>query len=75
LGSLSWIDYDLPTASAEGDETANADDAESLGVKDKLESANRQIEALNNRIRELEMQRRSSWALGLSDEPPPGYSE
>jgi len=46
-----------------------------LEAQAKLESAIRQIEGMNNRIRELEMQRRSSWALGRSDEPPPGYSE
>ncbi|KAJ7469982.1 hypothetical protein B0H11DRAFT_2283646 [Mycena galericulata] len=32
-------------------------------------------EMLRARIRELEEQLRSPWALGLSDEPPPGYSE
>ncbi|KAF7290477.1 F-box domain-containing protein [Mycena kentingensis (nom. inval.)] len=31
--------------------------------------------ALSARIRELEGQLRSQWALGLSDEPPPGYRE
>ncbi|KAF8146448.1 hypothetical protein K438DRAFT_1869465 [Mycena galopus ATCC 62051] len=44
-------------------------------VDDRLERAILEIQALNSRIREFEMQRRSSWALGLSDEPPPGYSE
>ncbi|KAJ7146370.1 hypothetical protein C8R44DRAFT_973180 [Mycena epipterygia] len=43
--------------------------------RDRLERAIRQIEALNSRIHELEHQRRSSWALGRSDEPPPGYTE
>ncbi|KAJ7146372.1 hypothetical protein C8R44DRAFT_973181 [Mycena epipterygia] len=42
---------------------------------DKLERAIRQIEALNSRIHELERQRRSSWALGRSDEPPLGYTQ
>ncbi|KAF7330137.1 hypothetical protein MSAN_02463700 [Mycena sanguinolenta] len=63
---------------AAADEQANvydADDSEALGVQDKLEHALQQIEGLKNRIQELEMQRRSSWALGLSDVPPPGYSE
>ncbi|KAF7364894.1 hypothetical protein MVEN_00359900 [Mycena venus] len=32
-------------------------------------------EALTARIRELEAHMESPWALGLSDEPPPGYSE
>ncbi|KAF8129089.1 hypothetical protein K438DRAFT_2000066 [Mycena galopus ATCC 62051] len=31
------------------------------------------IESLQERIRALEDQLRSQWALGLSDEPPPGY--
>ncbi|KAF8204229.1 hypothetical protein K438DRAFT_1819363 [Mycena galopus ATCC 62051] len=58
---------------AEGAWTAptNADQP----VDDRLDRAILEIQALNSRIRELEMQRRSSWALGLSDEPPPGYSE
>jgi hypothetical protein len=33
----------------------------------------RRIETLQERIRTLEDQLRSQWALGLSDEPPPGY--
>ncbi|KAJ7045113.1 hypothetical protein C8F04DRAFT_1343687 [Mycena alexandri] len=44
-------------------------------IYERLERAIGQIEGLNDRIRELEHQRRSSWALGLSDEPPPGYIE
>ncbi|KAJ7458074.1 hypothetical protein FB451DRAFT_1508419, partial [Mycena latifolia] len=40
-----------------------------------LEEANQHNEALQERIRVLETQRRSQWALGLSDEPPPGYLE
>ncbi|KAJ7157248.1 hypothetical protein C8R46DRAFT_422541 [Mycena filopes] len=49
----------------------------SPGVEDRdtLAGAMQQIRDLNDRIRELERQRRSSWALGLSDEPPPGYIE
>ncbi|KAJ6526172.1 hypothetical protein DFH09DRAFT_1188065 [Mycena vulgaris] len=35
----------------------------------------RQNEILQGRIRTLEEQLHSSWALGLSDEPPPGYGE
>jgi hypothetical protein len=46
----------------------NTSDPDSLGGQDKLERAIRQIEGLNNRMRELERQRRS-------DEPPPGYTE
>ncbi|KAF7336400.1 hypothetical protein MVEN_02188700 [Mycena venus] len=34
-----------------------------------------QLRELTERIRELEAQMRSPWALGLSDESPPGYSE
>ncbi|KAJ7157244.1 hypothetical protein C8R46DRAFT_1293782 [Mycena filopes] len=41
----------------------------------RLERAVQQIEELNGRIRNLEHQRRSSWALGLSDAPPPDYIE
>ncbi|KAJ7157243.1 hypothetical protein C8R46DRAFT_1355606 [Mycena filopes] len=41
----------------------------------RLERAVQQIEELNGRIRNLESQRRFSWALGLSDAPPPEYIE
>ncbi|KAJ7615588.1 hypothetical protein FB45DRAFT_864587 [Roridomyces roridus] len=34
-----------------------------------------QIAAQESQIRELQAQLSSPWALGLSDEPPPGYSE
>ncbi|KAJ7757627.1 hypothetical protein B0H16DRAFT_1689619 [Mycena metata] len=50
-------------------------DLNSSGIHERLEQALRQIETLNDRIRELERERRSSWALGLSDEAPPGYIE
>ncbi|KAJ6556831.1 hypothetical protein DFH09DRAFT_1280237 [Mycena vulgaris] len=39
------------------------------------ESTQRQNEILRRRIRELEEQQQSDWAQGLSDQPPPGYSE
>jgi len=72
----SETDHDVrPPAAAGEDSVNNPSDADSLGVQDKLERAIRQIEGLNNRIRELEDQRRSSWALGRSDAPPPGYTE
>jgi len=58
----------LPTS----EEDPGNDALESARLVDKLESAIRQIEALNSRINELELQQ-SSWALELSDEPPPGY--
>jgi hypothetical protein len=72
----SGTDHDVPpTAVAAAEEMPN-DSSDPVGVQDdKLEHANRRIEALNSRIRELELQRGSSWALGLSDEPPPGYTE
>lgn len=33
-----------------------------------------EVAALNARIRELEAQMGSAWALGLTDDPPPGYT-
>ncbi|KAJ7142505.1 hypothetical protein C8R44DRAFT_193244 [Mycena epipterygia] len=42
------------------------------GVVSELRDRN---EALTARIRELEAQMESPWALGLSNDPPPGYSE
>ncbi|KAJ7045110.1 hypothetical protein C8F04DRAFT_1388686 [Mycena alexandri] len=44
-------------------------------IYERLERAVQQIEGLNDRIRELERERRSSWALGRSEEAPPGYIE
>ncbi|KAJ6558853.1 hypothetical protein DFH09DRAFT_1162640 [Mycena vulgaris] len=40
-----------------------------------LEQARHQNQVLQERIRTLESQLQSQWALGLSDEPPPGYLE
>ncbi|KAJ7917139.1 hypothetical protein B0H13DRAFT_340729, partial [Mycena leptocephala] len=68
----SETDQDVPPPPAE-DGSVSPSEPESLGVQ--IEHAIRQIEGLNNRIHELERQRRSSWALGMSDEPPPGYTE
>ncbi|KAJ7757608.1 hypothetical protein B0H16DRAFT_668189 [Mycena metata] len=50
-------------------------DVHSRGNDERLEQAIQQIESLTDRIRELERERRSSWALGISDEAPPGYIE
>ncbi|KAJ7757632.1 hypothetical protein B0H16DRAFT_1537280, partial [Mycena metata] len=58
-----------------GTDEVSADDLNSSGIYERLERAIQQIEGLNDRIRELERERRSSWALGLSDEAPPGYIE
>ncbi|KAJ7433307.1 hypothetical protein B0H11DRAFT_2122412 [Mycena galericulata] len=45
------------------------------GSTDQDPSLRERNEMLTARIRELEGQLKSPWALGLSDEPPPGYSE
>ncbi|KAJ7919380.1 hypothetical protein B0H13DRAFT_2320581 [Mycena leptocephala] len=71
----SAIDHDVPPLAAEDGSVNIPSDSDLLGVQEQLERAIRQIEGLNDRIRELEHQRRSSWALGLSDEPPPGYTK
>jgi hypothetical protein len=71
----SAIDHDVPPLAAEDGSVNIPSDSDLLGVQVQLERAIRQIEGLNDRIRELEHQRRSSWALGLSDEPPPGYTK
>ncbi|KAJ7608753.1 hypothetical protein FB45DRAFT_1067239 [Roridomyces roridus] len=44
-------------------------------VDDRLQRALQEIEALNLRIQEMERQRESDWALGISDEFPPIYTE
>ncbi|KAF7307599.1 hypothetical protein MIND_00554900 [Mycena indigotica] len=44
-------------------------------IEQGLAAAMQQIEQLKTRIRQLESQRRSSWATGRSDVPPPGYYE
>ncbi|KAJ7693067.1 hypothetical protein B0H17DRAFT_1060682 [Mycena rosella] len=43
------------------------------GLASQLEASRARNEALAARICELETQIHSEWALGLSDEPPPGY--
>jgi hypothetical protein len=50
-------------------------DRSGAGSEVDLQQARRQNEALQERIRALEGQLQSQWALGLSDEPPPGYLE
>lgn len=40
----------------------------------QLEAAKERNEMMAARIQELEAQMQSAWALGLSDEPPPGYT-
>ncbi|KAJ7142981.1 hypothetical protein C8R44DRAFT_974429 [Mycena epipterygia] len=40
----------------------------------QLEAAKERNEMMAARIQELEAQMHSEWALGLSDEPPPGYT-
>jgi len=74
--SVSWMSSDS-TAPASAGLDADRRSVDSLGAddRDKLVRAMREIEGLNSRIRELEAQRRSSWALGMSDDPPPGYHE
>ncbi|KAJ7500881.1 hypothetical protein B0H11DRAFT_1994781 [Mycena galericulata] len=66
-------------AMAAASQTTSGSDAMSSsgseGDTGGLEQARRQNEALQERIRALEGQLQSQWALGLSDEPPPGYLE
>lgn len=47
---------------------------ESQDLVAQLEASRQRNELLAARIRELEEQMHSPWALGLSDEPPPGYT-
>ncbi|KAJ7508442.1 hypothetical protein B0H11DRAFT_1965021 [Mycena galericulata] len=74
--SVSGTDYDVPrtvlNAVEEISPASGAGGPESIEAK--LQRAVEQIEALNSRIQEMERQRRSSWALGRSDDPPPGYT-
>jgi hypothetical protein len=57
------------TASSATSDFLSGSESDSLG----LQQAKQQNEALQERIRALEEQLNSQWALGLSDEPPPGY--
>lgn len=43
-------------------------------LESQLEASKQRNERLAARIRELEAQMQSDWAMGLSDEPPPGYA-
>ncbi|KAJ7146464.1 hypothetical protein C8R44DRAFT_845615 [Mycena epipterygia] len=72
LTSWTYSNHDA-TAPAEVEPADNPEDPHLREVQNRLECAIREIEALNGRIHELERQRRSSWALGLSDEHPPEY--
>ncbi|KAF8129403.1 hypothetical protein K438DRAFT_876927 [Mycena galopus ATCC 62051] len=59
----------IGTASSATSGPRSGSESDSLG----LQQAKLQNEALQERIRALEEQLNSQWALGLSDEPPPGY--
>jgi len=59
------------SASSVPSESVSASETDSAG----LQQARQQNEALQERIRALEGQLNSRWALGLSDEPPPGYMD
>ncbi|KAJ7499794.1 hypothetical protein FB451DRAFT_1430182, partial [Mycena latifolia] len=72
---LYSTDQDIQHSAEDAEPTNSPRDPDSRELQDKLERAIHQIEALNARIIELERQRRSSWALGRSDDPPPGYTE
>ncbi|KAJ7053932.1 hypothetical protein C8F01DRAFT_1325224 [Mycena amicta] len=67
--TLLPIGGSLPLSDQEQDVTARVE----ADSEDRLADAFRQIALLNARIEEMELQRRSSWALGLTDVPPPGY--
>ncbi|KAF7369616.1 hypothetical protein MVEN_00292400 [Mycena venus] len=56
-------------------ELAPANDTTTAGETTREVDLERQNEMLRRRIRELEEQQESDWARGLSDLPPPGYSE
>jgi BMFP domain-containing protein YqiC len=43
-------------------------------IRTQLDGARERNNQLLTRIQELEAELQSAWALGLSDEPPPGYS-
>ncbi|KAJ7142527.1 hypothetical protein C8R44DRAFT_760777 [Mycena epipterygia] len=45
------------------------------GLRDVVSELKDRNETLTAHIRELEAQMESPWALGLSNDPPPGYSE
>ncbi|KAJ7608756.1 hypothetical protein FB45DRAFT_1067242 [Roridomyces roridus] len=70
----------LRSQSVSQGQTRDAEEAQVVPQQDesveaKLQRALQEIEGLNERIREMEQQRGSDWALGLSDELPPEYSE
>ncbi|KAJ7336094.1 hypothetical protein DFH08DRAFT_877866 [Mycena albidolilacea] len=59
----------------ESPESAPAIGMTIAGETTREDDLERQNEMLRQRIRELEEQQESEWARGLSDLPPPGYSE
>ncbi|KAF8166076.1 hypothetical protein K438DRAFT_1857515 [Mycena galopus ATCC 62051] len=56
-------------------EVAPANNTTTAGETTREVDLERQNEMLRQRIRDLEEQQESDWARGLSDLPPPGYSE
>ncbi|KAJ7608754.1 hypothetical protein FB45DRAFT_945845 [Roridomyces roridus] len=55
--------------------TVQGDSPGTRVLEERLQRALEEIEQLNLRMREMERQRESEWALGLSDELPPRYSQ
>ncbi|KAK6995764.1 hypothetical protein R3P38DRAFT_3288165 [Favolaschia claudopus] len=68
--TMGEVDSDMAVQSSMTTESAGGIDR-----TPREQDLERQNELLRQRIRYLEEQQRSDWARGLSDLPPPGYSE
>ncbi|KAJ7613371.1 hypothetical protein FB45DRAFT_938199 [Roridomyces roridus] len=68
------VDVDRLTISSSRMSLAAPGENEVRDLEELLKVARDRNAMLMRRIDELERQMQSAWALGLSDEPPPGYS-
>ncbi|KAF7317757.1 hypothetical protein MKEN_00863500 [Mycena kentingensis (nom. inval.)] len=66
--------YPSPTSTTLSSSFPSSGPGASLTGASDLERSRQLNDQLQNRIVQLEAQLQSAWAMGLSDEPPPGYA-
>jgi hypothetical protein len=73
-GRIVEIDARTQVLAETSTPAANVSAVESSSNGPPMTETDGEVAALRARIRELETQSHGAWALGLSDDPPPGYT-
>jgi hypothetical protein len=58
---------------ARGEPSSSSSEVERVGLGLEMDAIHEQIRQLRAQMSQLQMERSSSWAEGLTDEPPPPY--